>query len=356
MILVIGGGPAGSLSAINLGKNYDVVIAEEHQSPGFPVQCAGLISERCFKAYKKYCNIKKALENKIKGAFFFSPSGDFLEVKGKAYVIDRRILDLMLFEKASNFAKTFIKTKVKFKDNAVSLGDKTVKSNYIIGADGAYSLTAKTFGFERPEIFVAVQIESRFEAIDENFVEVYLGKRYSKDFFAYAIPIGDTAKIGVVSRRNPMNYLNKLINKHPSVKRRVKGCIIDMTFGAIPIGLIDFVKGNVALIGDSAGMVKPYTGGGLYYLLIASEILSKNFPNLKKFKRDYIKELGREYKFGEKILKLYSILSDEDYDLLIKSFKGFDFSKLDMDRPSTFLKALRRVPIRLFLKFLKALI
>jgi len=256
MILVIGGGPAGSLSAINLGKNYDVVIAEEHQSPGFPVQCAGLISERCFKAYKKYCNIKKALENKIKGAFFFSPSGDFLEVKGKAYVIDRRILDLMLFEKASNFAKTFIKTKVKFKDNAVSLGDKTVKPNYIIGADGAYSLTAKTFGFERPEIFVAVQIESRFEAIDENFVEVYLGKRYSKDFFAYAIPIGDTAKIGVVSRRNPMNYLNELINKHPSVKRRVKGCIIDMTFGAIPIGLIDFVKGNVALIGDSAGMVK----------------------------------------------------------------------------------------------------
>ncbi len=355
MIIVVGGGPAGSLSAINLGKKYDVLLVEEHQTPGFPLRCAGLISERCFKAYRRYCNVKKALENEIKGAFMFSPSGDFLEVRSNAYVLDRRLLDLMLFEKASEFAKTLVKVKVRFKGRDVVLGDKIFKPDYLIGADGVYSITAKSFGFNRPELFLTAQMEVKFEALDERFVEVYFGKLYSKGFFAYAIPIGDTAKIGVVSRDNPMKYLKNLIEKHPSVSKRVRGCTIELNFGAIPIGLIDFVRGNVALIGDSAGMVKPYTGGGLYYLLIASEKLSENFPNLNAYKSSYLKELGKEYKYGMKILRLYSVLSDDDYDLLIKNFRDFDYSGFDMDRPSTFLGALKRFPAKLLLKVLKAL-
>ncbi len=332
--LIVGAGPAGSLAAYLLGKNRDVAISEEHQTAGFPVQCAGLISDMCFNRYRRYCKIEKALENRIEGAFFFSPSGNYIEAKGEAYVIERKILDKLLFEKASEVADVFVKTKVKFEESKAVLGCREIRSKSVIGADGVNSTVARCFGFERPKLFTAVQAEVRFDAIDENFVELYFGKKWSGSFFAYAIPIGDTARVGAISREGAMEYLKNLIERHPSVSKRIRGGVIELNVGAIPDRLVDFAKDNVALIGDSAGMVKPYTGGGLYYLLLAAEKLAENFPDFKGYKRAYLKELGREYEFGYKIRRLYS-LDDRKMEKLFEIMKGFDFPGVHMDRPST---------------------
>lgn len=333
MILIVGAGPAGSLAAYLLGKKEDVMIAEEHQSAGFPVQCAGLISKECAEAYGKYCNIKKAVENYIEGAFFFSPSGKFFEARGKALVIERKILDEMLLEKASEFAEVFMKQRVRFKEKRAFLGEKEVRAEYIIGSDGVNSEVARAFGFERPPFFTAVQIETKFEALDDSFVEIYLGRNYS-EFFAYAVPLAETARIGVIAKGNALLYLKRLIEKHPSVSRRVKGGIIELNCGMIPGKLVDFVKGKIALIGDSAGMVKPYSGGGLFYLLKAAEKLAEKFPNLQAYKGAFMKELGKEIKLGEKIRNLYW-LSNEEIEKLVESLRNFDFSGMHMDRPSS---------------------
>ncbi|RLI71187.1 NAD(P)/FAD-dependent oxidoreductase, partial [Archaeoglobales archaeon] len=266
-VLVVGGGPAGCLTAIELGE-YEVTLIEEHPSIGFPVQCAGLISQDCFNEYTKYCkSVKKSLVNKISGAFFFSPNGKWVELEGKSkgVVIERKIFDRELLIKASEFAE--LKVGERFNSDF-----DLNKHDYIIGADGVYSSISKHFGFDAPEIYSAIQIECKFESFDSNMVELYFGKAYSDGFFAYAIPIDDFARIGVVSKSQPHIYLKNLLNKHPSVSKRINNKIIELNAGAIPIGLVDFVKDNVALIGDAAGMTKPYTGGGLFYLLRAAKI------------------------------------------------------------------------------------
>lgn len=333
MLLIVGAGPAGSLSALLLGRKNDVLLVEEHQTVGFPVQCAGLISDKCFESYKKYCRIKKALENKIKGAFFFSPSGEFFLAPGDAYVIERKILDEMLLERASEVAEVLVKSKVKFEGKNPIVQDKKVLAEYIIGADGVNSEVAKAFGFKRPDIMTSLQFEVKFEAIDENCVEIYLGKAYS-DFFAYAIPLGDTSRVGVIAKQNAMEYMRNLLEKHPSVSKRIKGSVLELNSGVIPLELVDFVKERVALIGDSAGMVKPHTGGGLYYLLIAAEKLAESFPNLEAYEENFLRELGSEIKVGKKIRKVYS-LDDSELEAIIKSLRNFDFSGIHMDRPST---------------------
>ena len=341
-ILIAGVGPAGCLAALEL-KNHNVTLIEEHQSAGFPVQCAGLISEDCFNEYSKYANVKKSLVNKIKGAAFFSPNGKFVELEGKSkgIVVERKLFDSFLLMEASKHAD--IKMKTKF--NA-----KMVKSyDYIVGADGVYSAVSKHFNFKTPQIFLAKQIECKFECIDREIVELYFGKSYSDGFFAYAIPIDDFARIGVVSKTNPSFYLKNLLKKHPSVSKRVDTKkIIELNSGAIPIGLIEFVKDNVALIGDSAAMTKPYTGGGLFYLLKAAKILGKNFPNLNAYFNEYVKSMKKEYEFGMKILKLYSVLNDKDFDELVKIGLEYDLKaqtkNLHMDEPSTVLKIIPLLP------------
>jgi flavin-dependent dehydrogenase len=331
---------AESGSAENLEKNIEITIVEEHASAGFPVQCGGLISEDCFIKLRRFVSDRSRLNN-IKGAFFFSPDGNYVEAVGRsgAVVVERKVLDTELLMAASEYSEIRVKTKlVSFNGEKARLeGVKTEYLSYdvLIGADGVASTVAKLAAFPHPSYFSAVQMEIAFEPLDERFVELYFGRSYSDGFFAYSIPVDcDTARIGVVSKQNPEYYLKNLITKHPSVSERVKRKITELNAGAIPVGLIDFVKGNIALIGDAAGMVKPYTGGGIYYHLIAAERLGKHFPNLEEYQKSYKKELGKEYDVGIKIAKLYSLLDDEDYNYLVKVGKEIDFSELHMDRPS----------------------
>ena len=360
-VLIAGGGPAGSLSAIHIGKEHSVILAEEHFSAGFPVQCAGLISEDCYKRLRDFVSSRCYL-NDIKGAFFFSPDGKYLEMVGrsKAVVIERKVLDSELLKKAAEYAEVRLKTVFKGVENNKALlhspdGIYSLDYDVLIGADGASSVVARAFGFKRPEFFSALQFECEFEALDPSMVELYFGQMYSDSFFGYAVPVDEkTARVGVVSREAPLDCLNNIIEKHPSVKERIKKRkIIELNAGVIPIGLVDFVKDNVALIGDSAGMVKPYTGGGLYYHLVAAEILGMTFPDLNAYRKAYLDKMGSEYRMGEKILKLYSSLSDEEYNKLVRIGReeGIEeiVKNLHMDSPSSLLKILPKL-LKIFSK------
>lgn len=348
-VLVVGGGPAGSLSAINLSKKAEVTVIEAKGAAGFPVKCGGLISEDCFEKLREYCRAEKALQNRINGALFFSPSGKYAELIGssRAVVVERKLLDTLLLTEASKNSEVRLKTRFNgASGRKVRLVEGGVKRfeeyDYVIGADGAESSVARVFNFSRPEIFSGKQYLMEFEAMDSRMVELYFGRRYSDGFFAYAIPVEkDVARVGVVSKSNPSSFLDRLLNEHPSVSERAGRSVYEVNSGPIPIGIVNFVRENVALVGDSAGMVKPYTGGGLYYLLRASEILGDSFPSLSRFRETYMREFGKEYTMGERIRRLYDVLEDEDYDFLIDLAGSLDFSQVHMDRPST---AFRLVP------------
>ncbi len=341
-VAVVGAGPAGSLSAYVLSsEGFKVAVFEEHQSPGFPCQCAGLISEDCLKLLSNYVDVEVC--GKIKGAYVFSPSGNFAKVRGrsKAVVVDRKILDYELFRLASSTAKTFVKCRVNSVSNGYSLFTSAgrFEAEYVVGADGPQSIVAKNLGFERPKILSAVQLECDFECFDENYVEIYLG--YSDFLFGYAVPVDDGfARVGIVSETNAILWLERLM-KFLSDRVNAKKCC-ELNCGAVPFGLVDFVKDKAILIGDSAGMVKPYTGGGIYYLSIAAEKL-RYFPDLERVRREYLKEMQREYRLGMKIARLYRELSDDDFDYLVDVAKSVNLSDVHMDRPTTLLKALPAV-------------
>jgi len=354
-VVIVGGGPAGSLAALNLGEDFSVCIVEEHQAAGFPVQCAGLVSEECYERLRRYS--RRCFVGKIKGAFFFAPDGDYVELVGrrKGVVVERKILDVELLSKASEVAEVLVKTKfvgVNRKIKVIQLSkEKFLSYDRLIGADGATSKVASHFGFSQPKLYLATQVEATFEVMDEGMVELYFGSKFSDGFFAYAIPIDSgIARIGVVSKSDPLAFLRNLLNKHPSVSKRFGGSSIELNAGVIPIGLNEIAKENVCLIGDSAGMTKPYTGGGLYYHLIAAEILGESFPDLELYKERYLEKMGKEYALGNKILKLYTILSDRDYNDLVRMGKDIDFSELDMDHPTSVLRILPGLIKRAVLK------
>ncbi|TFG71093.1 MAG: NAD(P)/FAD-dependent oxidoreductase, partial [Methanomassiliicoccus sp.] len=85
-VLIIGAGPTGSTAAGCLADHHDVMIIEEHDTPGLPIQCAGLITPRAMPEFAR-----GSLINKIRGAKIHSPLGFTLTLDArdtKALVVD----------------------------------------------------------------------------------------------------------------------------------------------------------------------------------------------------------------------------------------------------------------------------
>jgi len=54
----------------------------------------------------------------------------------------------------------------------------------------------------------------------------------------------------------------------------------------IPQGLIIPENSKITLCGDSVGLTKPWSGGGVIWSLIAADILLKNFPDFLKYQKE----------------------------------------------------------------------
>jgi len=75
-VIVVGGGPVGSFTALKLAKlGAEVTVFEEHEMIGSPSHCAGHLSIRGLKNLKLYPLSEKIVENTYSQANFYSPTG-----------------------------------------------------------------------------------------------------------------------------------------------------------------------------------------------------------------------------------------------------------------------------------------
>lgn len=267
-IAIIGCGVVGCYLAGKLvEKGFKVLAIEEHKQVGYPSKCTGLVSWRIKKLIPDLP--AEVLQNKVNKAEFFSPSGSSFSLRSKKpiYVIDRPKLDRFLYKKALNAE---IKTGEKFMDfkrRANSMMIETNKASYqtrvLIGADGAYSRVARVTGLKQPEgVLVGLQatVSGRY---DEDKVELWFGSKVAPGFFGWVVPISKRkAKVGLATRHDASKYFRKFV-----------GNVKPDTAGIIRYGLMKkTVNDRLLLVGDAACQVKPFSGGGIVYGLIASRI------------------------------------------------------------------------------------
>ena len=70
-VVVVGGGPAGSRTARAAAEGgARVLLLEEHNEVGRPVQCAGLVTPRVFQ----HNSSRRSVLNSIRGSHFHSPA------------------------------------------------------------------------------------------------------------------------------------------------------------------------------------------------------------------------------------------------------------------------------------------
>ena len=281
-VIVIGGGPVGGYLSRRFNEfGHSVLIIEEHDEIGRPFQCAGLVNPESMEKV----NLQNSILKEIWGARIHSPSGIPVVIGNKNRIrtmsVCRKIFDegvvLQAVKSGTEILLSSKPNSVKIEEDRVKItiqtpeGIKNIESKLLCGADGAHSWVRRFFKMGRPrEMMIGFQVEVTGYKGDEGRLDMYTGRDIAPGYFAWAIPSGDTTRIGTWSRADLLNgfscedLINRLRKKDLWKDRFENITEVGRFVGPVPSGFVrkPMIE-RVALFGDAAGVCKPTTGGGI---------------------------------------------------------------------------------------------
>ena len=383
-VITIGAGPAGLFASEVIAKrNINVTVFEEHKKVGVPLHCSGLLSVNGLKLLGEGSpNKPYVLNNKIKGAIFYSPSGISFEVmsnKIEAFVVDRVLFDQEIAQRAQRAGVTIhtqhrvldIRRKNKnlelLIENLAEKKKMRVTTPLIVDAEGRSARLRSKLGItDRTNQLPAYQyIVKNIESLNIEQVELFFDTRIAKNFFAWIIPIDETtAKVGLATAvGNPKKNLDFFMTRS-FVSERFKKSEIYYGYGGsvITSGPIERIfDDNMVIVGDAAGHVKPTTGGGV----ILGGLCAKHAGNVivdalihEVYDKSYLasyqalckKKYGSEFKSMKFVRRWLNMLSNRGYDKLFHYIKSKELEHLfvlygDMDFQGGTIKRILKNPM-----------
>jgi len=363
-VVVVGGGPAGSITAkFAADSGAKVLIVERRREVGSPVLCAEGISRRI----DKYNIIKKGnwIASNMDGARIFSPNRTIVKLAADiagsetGYVLNRELFDKELAKSAiksgakimlNTCAIDLIKEKQQIKGVKVRHFEDeiAIEADIVVGADGVESkvgrwaglqTTLKPFDLETCAQYTLSNIE-----LESSYCDFYLGKKIAPGGYVWVFPKGkDIANVGIgilASLSKPglaLKLLDKFIKSDPKLK---DGEPIRFLAGAVPVAEpIKAVKDNIVLVGDAARQVDPITGGGLMASVEAGKAAGETIGEavkqqkydaefLKSYEEIIEKTLYKKLKRNYVVKEILLDMQDKTLNMLADSLKDYNFDEL----------------------------
>ncbi len=348
---MVGGGPIGSTVARKVAeKGFKTLLCEEHESVGRPCHCTGKLTAHAFRDFDLP---RETILNSVRAAVLHSPRSNELSIRRNvvdSYILDRESFDVRLAEMAcSSGSHLSTQTRVYDLERASSglmiLKARRrgrvvlMKTRLVIDAEGATPILLKKAGLSpKSELLRGLQYEmADVELESSDCVELYFGREIAPGFFAWIVPITEgKARIGLcvssAEATQPLqNYLEKFLRQLTSCGK-IRDRRIEKTYaGFEPVGgpITRSYADNILVVGDSAGLVKSTSGGGLYFGLKAAEIAAQTSTKcleksdfsgrlLQGYEARWRKAIGRELRFTSIVRRLLDTLSDAQVDRIFE--------------------------------------
>ena len=304
-VVVVGGGPAGSIAAHELAcQGHSVLLLDR---AGRVKPCGGAIPPRLIK---DFLIPDKLLVARATSARMISPANNRVDIpidNGFVGMVDREDFDEHLRERAATSGAvrrigTF--TRLERDTDGLSLvhfrvgSDKhrgenlsaAVRAKAVIGADGARSEVARQSvpGAERVKCVFAYHEIVRAPVIkpvgyDGSRCDVFYQGPLSPDFYGWVFPHGDTLSIGTgsadkgFSLRSAVAQLRRVSGLGDTETLRREGAPLPMK----PLPRWDNGR-DVVLAGDAAGVVAPASGEGIYYAMVGGQFAAQAVHEMLK--------------------------------------------------------------------------
>ncbi|HCL26146.1 MAG TPA: hypothetical protein DHW65_07380 [Dehalococcoidia bacterium] len=341
-VIVVGAGPAGNNAALTLAKKgYGVTVIDSRENIGDKL-CTGLVGEECFRRYPidpslvyREINSARVVAPSLEGIRFETPRPVARVVNRVAYVSS--FADRAREAGAQYLLGQRVAQVEQRKDRVtVVTNDETLEARALVLAAGFGSQLNRQLGLgEASDYVVGVQALVETEGLEE--VEVYVGRDVAPGFFAWLVPTQPGfALAGLLVRKNALERFDKFIAARMA-EGTVKGTASKATCWGIPLRpLRKTYMDRVLVVGDAAGQVKPTTGGGIFYSLMASEFAAGaldeamqgnrlSATQLSAYQKQWKALLSKELEVGYSARRLFEYLGDSHISSLVQqaSKNGF---------------------------------
>jgi geranylgeranyl reductase family protein len=322
-------------------RGHDVVLLEEHDCIGHPVHCTGLLGLEAFEEFDLPRNL---ILGEAGSARFWGAAGQSVIVRSdriKAAVIDRARLDGVLADRAEA-AGVEIRRGCRAEHITIAPGHVRVQSagdggevdaRVAVLACGANYRFHKQLGLGVPKVFLqSAQLETPFPTVED--VQVRFGREVAPGGFGWLVPLRRAeqpfSRIGLMSQtrgRERFETFLRALCEHAGVEREQ---LPAPRLKILPLGPVaKTYTDRLVAVGDAAGLVKPTTGGGIYYGMVsgtlAADVLDEALgrdklaaSNLRRYEASWRKRLGQEIRTGLAFRKVAARLSDASIDSLIE--------------------------------------
>ncbi len=331
--VVVGGGPAGLVSARDLAaRGHAVVLLEEHESIGYPVHCTGLMG---LQAFDELPLPREPIRAVLSRACFHGPNGEPVCIETdhiRAAVIDRGEFDAALARDAAN-AGVDVRCGTRVERISVDGSGVTVevsglgspvRARVCVLACGANYRFNRALGLGvAPQVVQSAQAEVPFPA--HRHIDVYVGSHVAPDGFGWVVPFerGGTswARLGLMCSRGARDRFMALAAR-TWADWRIDTPLPNPRVKALPLHPVSRTYADrVVAAGDAAGLVKPTTGGGIYYGVlsgaIAADVLNEalrrdrlDSDHLAVYQRRWSERIGPDIRAGLAFRRLMSRLDD----------------------------------------------
>jgi len=282
--IVVGAGPAGLQAARQLAtRRLRVAILEEHHVVGDPVHCTGVLAR---EAFDEFGLSSDSILNELTTARFISPSGQDIVYRTRvveAVVVDRALFDRRLADDAVRAGAELVRgarvDAILPADDGVSIalaGQAPLRARSCVLACGGRYKLHRQLGLGVPSLLLHTA-QRELPASTPGDVEVHFGSEVAPRGFAWVVPVWrdgrSYARIGVMAEGQAPRYFERLLDKVASrwgIERPLAG---PPRLKILPLSRISRTYGDRFIaVGDAAGLVKPTTGGGIYYSLVSASI------------------------------------------------------------------------------------
>ncbi len=338
-VLIAGGGPAGLYAARELARaGADVVVFEEHATVGEPVHCTGVLAPEAFDEFRIP---NDSVLNSLRTVEFHAPSGERVThstPQPEAVVVDRARFDSDLADLAIAAGAAIRRgaraTAIDIASDGVALavGDTTVRGRICLIACGANYALQRRAGLGMPRLLRnTAQVEVPAGRLRD--VEVHFGSDIAPSGFAWAVPVQrDRAYVraGVMCDGDAGRYFARLIERIASRWGVDSSARWQPRQKVLPLApLKQTYADRLLVLGDAAGLVKPTTGGGIYYSLVSASIAAATVASalrdgdcsaarLADYQAQWRRRLGAELRWQLVLRRIAQRLTDAQISSLFE--------------------------------------
>ena len=334
-VIVVGAGPAGNNAALGLAsKGFAVTVIDSRCNIGEKL-CTGIVGQECTSRFPIDPSLVYHDASSIN---VIAPSTGHVRFESafpRARIIDRAAYVASFASQAQAAGASYVLGQRVLQVTPAANGVivSTDSGNYqgrsLVLAAGFGSHLTRQLGLGSVSDYVTgAQAQVSTNGVSE--VEVFLGNHTAPGFFAWLVPTEPgQALAGLLGRRHAHAHLGNFIDRQRN-EGKITGITTDVARWGIPLRpLRRTYLDRVLVVGDAAGQVKPTTGGGIYYALLASEIASQalaetladddlSAERLRRYQRRWKELLSRELEVGYSARRLFEALNDQQISSLVR--------------------------------------